>query len=222
MKSIVFDLDGTLIDSAPDIHAAGNKMLVAEGLPKVTFEQSRGFVGHGAGVLIDRMMMAVGLPEDPLRHRRMLDTFLQHYETAVHQSTVYPGVCEALLALQADGWLLAVCTNKPIAPTRSVLRHFGLLETFPVIFGGDSLPQRKPNPAPLLAVIAQLGGPKTLFVGDSEVDAETAERAGVDFALYTEGYRKTPVDQLSHLIAFDSFAVLPDLASAWWSDQAIA
>ena len=215
MKAIVFDLDGTLIDSAADIHLAGNKVLAAEGLPLVSFEQSRGFVGHGAGVLIERMIAAVGA--DPARHAAMLAQFLQHYETAVHQTTLYPNVQNALTALQKDGWALAICTNKPVAPTRAVLAHFGMLQMFPVIFGGDSLPTRKPDPAPLLATIAALGNLPALFVGDSEVDAETAHRAAMPFALYTEGYRKTAVADLPHHAAFDDFAALPDLAAAWWS-----
>lgn len=216
MKAIVFDLDGTLIDSAPSIHVAANRLLVAEGLPEVTFTQFRGFIGHGVGVLIERMMAAVGLPADPNRHAALQASFMELYETAVDETVLYPGVAEALAFLGSEGWAMAICTNKPMAPTRAVLRHFGLLETFSVIISGDSLPQRKPDPAPLLAAIREMGASRALFVGDSEVDAETADRAGVPLALYTEGYRKAAVSDLPHLVAFNDFATLPGIAAHWW------
>ena len=216
MKALVFDLDGTLIDSAADIHLACSKVLTDENLPPVSLNQTRSFVGHGAAILMSRLMAAVGLPDDKSLHQRLLDAFLTHYETAVHLTTLYPGVQDALAELHHDGWLLGICTNKPLGPTKAVLAHFNLLETFRVVIGGDSLPQRKPDPQPLLAAITALGYPATLFVGDSEVDAETATRAGIDFALYTEGYRHAPIDTLPHYAAFNEFAALPDLAAAWW------
>lgn len=217
MKAIVFDLDGTLIHSAPSIHVAANRLLAAEGLSQLTFAQLQGFIGHGVGVLIERIMAAAGLPANPATHAKLQADFMQLYETAVDETVLYPGVADALTALQEDGWSMAICTNKPMGPTRFVLNHFGLLETFSVIFGGDSLPQRKPDPAPLLATIKALGASQALFVGDSEVDAETADRGGVPLALYTQGYRKTPVKDLPHLKAFDDFATLPQIAATWWA-----
>ena len=100
------------------------------------------------------------------------------------------------------------------APTRAVLAHFGMLQMFPVIFGGDSLPTRKPDPAPLLATIAALGNLPALFVGDSEVDAETARAAGLPFLLFTEGYRKSPVAAIPHSAAFADWSDLPDVLRA--------
>ena len=213
MKAIIFDLDGTLIDSAPDIHLACNAVLSDLGMGPVTLAQVRGFVGHGAGVLVQRLITAVGLPQTD--HAAILAAFLARYETAVHLTRLYPGVRGALDRLRGAGWQMGLCTNKPLAPTRAVLAHLGLVGDFAVVIGGDSLAQRKPDPAPLRATLAGLGADRALFVGDSEVDAETAQRAALPFALYTEGYRKTPIAQLPHDMAFSDFTALPDLARQW-------
>jgi phosphoglycolate phosphatase len=119
----------------------------------------------------------------------------------------------ALTALAAAGHRMAICTNKPYGPTLAVLRHLGLFGHFAAVIGGDSLPQRKPDPAPLHETVRLLGGGPVLFVGDSEVDAETAINAGIPFLLYTEGYRKAPVADLPHAAAFDDFAALSALVA---------
>ena len=124
------------------------------------------------------------------------------------------GVAEAVGALRADGWRLGLCTNKPISPTRAVLTHFGMTDWFDVVIGGDSLAVRKPDPAPLLAGMVRMGASRVVYVGDSEVDAETARAARQPFALFTEGYRKTDVDQMPHDRAFGDYAALPAIAAA--------
>ncbi|MFC7703584.1 phosphoglycolate phosphatase [Plastorhodobacter daqingensis] len=202
MSGVIFDLDGTLIDSAPDIHRCAALMLADEGLDPLTLPQIRSFIGNGAPVLVRRVMAAVALPDDPALHARLLARFLEHYETAVTLTRLYDGVAACLEDLAAAGRPVGLCTNKPIGPTRAVLAHFGLAQHFPTVIGGDSLPQRKPDPAPLLACLREMGCGKAVFVGDSEVDAECAARAGMDFALFTEGYRKAPVDTLPHAFAF--------------------
>ena len=146
--NIIFDLDGTLIDSAPDIHAAGNATLAAEGFPGVTPEQSRSFIGKGAGVFIERLEMAGAGALDPARGARMRKRFLEEYEVAHDLTTIYPGVEAALDTLRSSGWQMGLCTNKPIGPARAVLEHFGWTDLFKVIIGGDSLPVRKPTPPP--------------------------------------------------------------------------
>lgn len=212
MTPVIFDLDGTLIDSAPDIHATATLVLESEGLAPLSFEVIRGFIGNGVSVLVGRMLTAHGLPATGAQHKRMTDLFIEHYEEAVTLTTLYPNVADVLTKLRAEKRRLGLCTNKPLAPTLSVLAHFGLADTFDVIVGGDSLPTRKPDPAPLLHVVEALGG-RAVYVGDSEVDAETADRAGVPMALFTEGYRKTPIGELPHAESFADFADLPDIVA---------
>lgn len=209
--NIVFDLDGTLIDSAPDIHAAANKVFITNGLQPFPFEVVKGFIGNGVGVLVERLLQSQGLdPAGPL-HRALVAEFISICEDAHDLTVIFPGVTEALEALLQQGHRLGLCTNKPSAPARAALRHFRLDKHFSVVIGGDSLPQRKPDPAPLLAALAGMGPGPAIFVGDSEVDAETAQRAGVTFALFTEGYRKAPSDSLGAKLIFTDFAALPGL-----------
>jgi 2-phosphoglycolate phosphatase, prokaryotic len=210
---IVFDLDGTLIDSAPDIHAAANKVLAAEGLEPVSYEASRGFVGNGARVFVERLERAAGGGENrPERTARMRALFAEEYERAHELTTVYPGVVEALGVLRAEGWRIGLCTNKPQRPTQAVLAHLGWEGLFEVVIAGDSLPHIKPEPEPLFAALAPLGEGPAVFVGDSEVDSATAAAAGLPFALFTEGYRKTLVETIAHSAPFSDWADLPALA----------
>lgn len=210
---LIFDLDGTLIDSAPDIHAASNAVLAERGLAPLNLAQVRSFVGLGVPHLVRCLLRASAADADGPLHAELVAAFSARYEVAVTLTALYPGVREALTALSAKGHPLGICTNKPLAPTRAVLAHFGILEMFGTVIGGDSLTVRKPHPAPLLACLEALGGDAALYIGDSEVDAETARAAGLRFALYTKGYRKAPVAALPHDAAFDDFALLPELVA---------
>jgi phosphoglycolate phosphatase len=214
MAAVIFDLDGTLVDSAPDIHAAVNRLLAAEGEAALDFPTVKRFIGNGVPALIARVMAALGREGEAL-HARWLARFLEDYEKrAADLTRPYPGVAEALEVLADTGHRLAICTNKPEVPARHVLDAFGLARFFPVVIGGDSLPLRKPDPAPLRAAAEGLGQGPVIFVGDSEVDAETAVAAGVPLLLFTEGYRKTPVEEIAHAARFGRFEHLPALVAA--------
>lgn len=207
---LIFDLDGTLIDSAPDIRSAVNRMLAGEGLGPLDLPTVTGFVGNGMPKLVERVMAATGI--SPGRHKELTRITLEHYNASPSALTrPYPDVPQALAALEAAGHRLAVCTNKPEAPARAILADLGLAGHFPVIVGGDTLAVRKPDPAPALECVKALGGGAAAFIGDSEVDAETAEAAGLPFYLFTEGYRKSPVPALPHRAAFSDFMALPGL-----------
>ncbi len=213
MARIVFDLDGTLIDSAPDIRGVANRLLSGEGLAPVTLAETKKFIGDGAAMFVTRMRAARGIAEG--EQARLLAGFVAAYDDAVDLTQPYPGVIAALTALRSAGHRLGICTNKPIAPCRSVLAHLNMARLFDAMLGGDSLTVRKPDPAPLHATFDALGDSGALlYVGDSDVDAETARRAGVPFLLFTEGYRKAPVAALPHLAAFSDFNALPDLIDA--------
>ena len=209
MKAIIFDLDGTLVDSVPDLQKAAARMLEAHDKPVLSQAAIRSFVGNGIPKLIECISEASGLPLDADSQRSLIKEFIANYDTMLTDETeMFPGARDALEALHEKGMTLCLCTNKPLAQTRVILGTLGLDRLFTQVVGGDSLPQRKPAPEPLLATIDGFAPEDCLYVGDSEVDADTAEAAGVSFALYTEGYRKTPVSELPHAFSFSDYAAL--------------
>lgn len=205
MSGIIFDLDGTLIDSAPDIHAGITQVLRDLGLPETTFEETKSFIGKGVPALISQILAHKGVPETPELAARISKQFHPIYENSVTLTAFYPGVETSLRQLHADGFKLGLCTNKPEQPTMAVLAHFGITDLFTGFAFGDGPYPRKPDPAPVRHVVDQLPARHFLYVGDSETDAETAQNAGLPMALFTQGYRKTPVDQLPHDASFDHF-----------------
>lgn len=213
---VVFDLDGTLIDSAPDIHACVNAVLRQNGQDALTLDRVRSFVGGGVDMLWMHIIAALRL--DPAAKSDLIASFMSRYHEATALTRLFPGAAEALGLLADRGYPLGICTNKPLGPTRAILDHFGIAHLFGQIVGGDSLPQRKPDPAPLRAALQGLGAdplhPRAVYVGDSEFDASCAAAVPVPFLLYTRGYRRSPVQDLPHRAAFDDFAALPGLVEA--------
>lgn len=207
---IVFDLDGTLIDSARDINTIANACLATVGAEPISLVETRSFIGNGIGVFVEKMRKARSIPDD--MQEVLLADIIARYDDAVMLTETYPGVIPTLEQLAADH-RLGICTNKLLQPCRAVLGHLGIMHYFSSIWGGDNPIARKPDPAPLLAAFDELGEGSRLYVGDSEVDAETAERAGVPFVLFTSGYRHSPVADIPHAENFGKFEELPQLVS---------
>ncbi len=184
---LVFDLDGTLVDSVPDLMAALNRLLAARGLAPFDAAGTAAMVGDGAAVLVERAFAARGVAADKKAVATLVADYTGH---ATEASRLYPGVAETLTALADDGWLLAVCTNKPVAAARVVLDGLGLAGRFAAIGGGDSFPARKPDPAHLLATIAAGGGvaAAAVMVGDHANDVAAACGAGLPCIFAGWGY----------------------------------
>lgn len=207
-RVVLFDLDGTLIDSLPDLHAAANVMLAAMDRPALTLETVRGFIGDGVPKLVERCLDAAGGRGEGAFEAglaRFRDAYAADPATLTRP---YPGVPETLAALREAGFALGVVTNKPAAPAETILAALSLRAHFGAVVGGDSLPAMKPDPAPLAAAIEALGGGPAIFVGDSETDEATAMNAALPFWLFTEGYRKKPAEAFDTAFAFGVFEAL--------------
>jgi phosphoglycolate phosphatase len=206
--ALLFDLDGTLVDSLPDLARALSALLAELGAPPLTPAEVAPMVGDGVGPLVARGLAARGLPPDPDGAR--LARFLALYEAAPALLTrPYPGVPETLARLRRNGWLLGLVTNKPERATRLLLAELALAAFFETIVGGDTMPWRKPDKRPLLAALAALGAEDGIFVGDSDVDAAAAHAAGLPLVLLRHGYARRPVETLGAAALIDRFDELP-------------
>jgi phosphoglycolate phosphatase len=186
-RLIVFDLDGTLVDSVPDLLASANRVMTARGLAPFTLNEVIPLVGDGAAVLVRGLLALRGQPAGPAD----LQDFVRDYMGHVADATVpYPGVVETLETLGATGWRMAVCTNKPEAPARAVLDALGLSRFFATVAGGDTYPVRKPDPAHLLNTIRDAGGDpaRAIMVGDHHNDLAAAAGADVPSIFASWGY----------------------------------
>lgn len=211
---VVFDLDGTLVETAPDLIGALNVVLGEEGHPPVPLAAARHLVGRGAKALLTRGFADAGQTLDDARATPLMGRFLEVYEARIaEESHLYPAVVEALDALEAEGARLAVCTNKPGGLSRLLLGKLGLLDRFAAVTGADDAPVRKPDPRHLLTCVEQAGGSdRVLMVGDSIADVSAARGAGVPVVVVSFGYTETPPADLGGDVLIDTFAELPDAA----------
>jgi phosphoglycolate phosphatase len=211
IRAVIFDLDGTLVDSAPDLHAAACALLAESGAEPVTLTEIQGFIGGGVPKLVERCLAAAGLPAEGRALTRAVTRFNALYGAApAHLSRPNDGVEDMLGSLSARGLKLGVCSNKPEALSRQVLEGLALDRHLHAVVGGDSTGRMKPHPEPLRDCAARLGAgaEDSLYVGDSETDADTAAAAGIAFALYSGGYRKRPLAQFEDCFLFHDFAEL--------------
>lgn len=211
---VAFDLDGTLADTAPDLAAALNRALTTLGRSPIAAESVRHLVGHGARALLRRGLAATGAATEELVEQGF-PVFMDHYADHICDSTVpYRGLEPVLDALAQAGVTLAICTNKPLDLTHRLLEALGWTGKFAAIVGGDTLPVRKPDPAPLHHAIALAGGGRAVFVGDSIVDADTARAARLPFVAVSFGFSDRPVEQLGADAVIDNYVeLLPALRS---------
>lgn len=189
-EAVLFDLDGTLVDTLPDLAEAANRTLAEMGLPQRTLEEIATFVGQGINELVRRALGAQAADREVLE--RAQTTFRRHY-AAVNgaQSRLYPGAWETLAALRDEGRKLAVVTNKAAQFTLPLLEKLGIAPFFATVVSGDTLPVKKPDPAMLTHALAQFGGvapTAAVMVGDSRNDALAARALGMPVFLVTYGY----------------------------------
>ena len=211
----MFDLDGTLIDTAPDLIGSLNGVLAEQGLPPVTLADARHLVGHGAKAMIERGFALAGEPLPADKVPALFDRFIEIYVGRIAQDSVIFEELETTLdLLAAEGAGLAVCTNKRTDLSLALLNALGLTHRFAAIVGPDMAPAPKPDPRHLLAAIQAAGcdPARALMVGDSISDVLAAKAAGVPVAVVSFGYTETPAADLGGDVLIDHFTELPAIA----------
>lgn len=198
LQAVLFDLDGTLVDSIPDLAEAARRMLSELGEPARSDAEVAGFVGKGIPVLVERTLTVGRSPVSPERLAQAIASFMKHYaETNGLLTVCYPGVREVLSQLRERGLKIGCVTNKAVAFVAPLLVQVDLLQYVDCIVGGDTLAKKKPDPEPMWHACEQLGVARehVLMVGDSSNDALCARRAGIPVVLMTYGYNEgVPVD----------------------------
>ena len=214
---LVFDLDGTLVDSAPDLGRGLNAVLAEEGRPPLSIPVIRELVGDGVTALVERALARTGRPVPAGALAGLVERFVLHYSAGRHSLTrPYPGVVETLAELQARGYQLAICTNKPIELTLGLLRALELAPLFAAVTGGDSLPMRKPDPGHFTGTLELIGAQPAaaVMIGDGANDVAVARAAGVPAVIVSYGYSRVAPAELGADLLIDAIAdLLP------WLDQ---
>jgi phosphoglycolate phosphatase len=215
--TVVFDLDGTLVDTAPDLIATLNEVFGRAGLPQVVFAQARNMVGGGARALIERGLKAEGRALGKAEIDRLYREFIDHYAAHIaERSRPFPGVEAALEKLERSGCRLAVCTNKLEWLSIRLLDALGLKDRFAAICGADTFAVAKPDPAILRGTVARAGGrvDEAVMVGDSATDVLVARAARMPVIAVDFGYSETPVVTLAPDWLLSSFTALPEAVFA--------
>jgi phosphoglycolate phosphatase len=213
-EAIVWDLDGTLVDSAPDLHSALNIVLEKRGFAGHSLASVRNMIGNGVPKLVERGFNATGERLEPTQLDELVALFVDEYRAcATDQTRPYPHIVETLQSIQAMNIPMGVCTNKPEAFTRQILKGLNLAGYFDYIVGGDTTSTRKPDPQPLLACLAGLATEPLsgLMIGDSIHDVHAAHAAGVIVGVVPWGYRSTPVEDLGADFIIHDMTTLPEL-----------
>jgi phosphoglycolate phosphatase len=212
LQALIFDLDGTLVDTAPDLHAATNHALSLIDRPPISMGELRAFVGHGAMNLIERGINATGAPADTETLKRLHKAFLEFYGDNISQhSVMFEGLYTVLDKAKTSGLKMGVCTNKVERLSHKLLTELGIMSHFGSLIGGDTLPIMKPDPEPLREAARRLGvdPARIMMVGDSETDIRTAQNAGVPVLAVTFGYTS------QHVSAFNPTHMIDHYDQAW-------
>jgi phosphoglycolate phosphatase len=210
---IVFDLDGTLVDTAPDLIATLNVVLTKEGLPPVPYDQARTLIGGGAKVMLARGLAAEGRDPSPAQLDKLFVDFINYYSAHIaDHSQPFPGMEQTLDQLTDDGFKLAVCTNKLEGLSRKLLDALKLTSRFAFICGQDTFGAPKPNPDTLRKTIAAASGSVSdaFMIGDSETDVLTARAASIPIIAVDFGYTPRPIAEFRPDRVIGHFHELPD------------
>ena len=214
ITAVIFDLDGTLIDSVPDVVSAMNRLLVEEGRPEITQNEGRNMVGDGARALVERAYATTGAVPDAEEIDELTRRYVDIYHRfPVEETTIYRGVPEVLSQLRAAGVQMGICTNKPHVIANLVLTELDLASYFCAVIGGDKLPVRKPDAGHIHAVLDAMGCAHdgAIYVGDSPVDMAAARNARLPVIAVSYGYSKVPAAELGANALIDHFTQLPDV-----------
>lgn len=212
--TVAFDLDGTLVDTAPDLIGVLNVLLAEHGLPPRSPAAARHLVGRGARHLLERAF-AAERPLSPARAEALTARFIDLYRDRIAaESRPFEGLEAALDRLAADGARLCVCTNKRTGLSVALLSELNLLDRFAAVVGADSVSACKPSGTHLIEAVTRAGGDpaRVLMIGDSAADVGCARDAGAPVAVVSFGYTETPPHELGADAVFDAYADLPDLA----------
>ena len=206
--TIVFDLDGTLVETAPDLVGTLNVLLTREGIAPLPLAQARDMIGQGAKALIARGFAAAGAPLSEADLARLFDDFIVHYLAHIaDESRPFPGLLDALDILAAEGAILSVCTNKRTDLSLALLDALGLTHRFAAVVGGEAVKAQKPAADHLIAAVERAGGDlkRAVMIGDSASDAGAARAAGVPLVLVSFGYTDVPAAELGADVLIDHF-----------------
>ncbi|WP_417790111.1 phosphoglycolate phosphatase [Terasakiella pusilla] len=217
LTTLIFDLDGTLIDSAPDLRTACNKLLQSKGRREITLEETKKFVGNGAAKLVERAFAATGEPAQASEIAPLTQDFLAFYDGHEADETgTYPSVMETLQQLKQQGYRMALCTNKPQKPTQNILEYLPIESFFDVIIGGDQVAKKKPDAEMLLTTLTKMGitADQAVMIGDSPNDIGAADNAEMASIAVSYGYRRVSVEELGADRIIDHMSQLPDALEA--------
>ncbi|WP_316859659.1 phosphoglycolate phosphatase [uncultured Cohaesibacter sp.] len=210
---ILFDLDGTLVDTAPDLTEALNHVLERNGLASVTVQQVKNLVGLGARISIQRSFASYGVEIADEALDEAHGQFLAHYSANIYKySVLFPGVETVLKHFKDQGFKLGVCTNKTQHLSEELLEKIGIASYFETICGPNTVPNHKPHPDHIFAAIERTGGiaEKSVMIGDSQADVDSAKAAGIPVIAMTYGYTATPAHELGANLVLDDFSDIPE------------